>query len=80
MGRVKDSGQLSLFDLGEKKPYSYSFKRYVGQKVVFNSTGEVWTVKRIEPYYTICSDGKSEVVGINVTIHPLDPAEWGNNI
>lgn len=69
-------GQLSLFDTPafEGKPYSYNFKRYIGQRVyaTFGEKGKVYTVKEIEPYYTIITDGHRYYAGINVTIYPVE--------
>ena len=76
---MKQLKQYSLFDYLEEKPkpYSYSFKRYIGQKVRATFTNEILTIKKIEPYYTICTDGKREYAGINVTIYPADENERG---
>ncbi len=72
--------QYSLFDeINKGKPYSYGFKRYIGQKVVGNFTGGkvILTVKKIEPYYTICTDERGrEYAGTNCTLAPLNPEEW----
>lgn len=74
-------GQYSIFDChpGKKKPYEYSFKRYVGQKVMGHFTGGdvLLTVKEIEPYYTICTDAHGkEYAGTNCTIAPVNDEEW----
>ena len=75
--------QFSLFDIMDTgKPYSYGFKRYIGQKVVghFTGGGVVLTVKEIEPYYTICVDDHGrEYAGINCTLSPLNPEEWNKS-
>ena len=51
-------GQYSIFDINpEKRPCEYSFRRYIGQKVVFTEyssrhKGEVGEIVEIFPYYT----------------------------
>ena len=70
------NGQYSIFN--EKgKPYSYSFERYIGQKVEFwrDNPPTIGTIKRIEPYYTIVEVNGREWAGINVTIRPVDEKE-----
>ena len=78
-------GQYSIFDYHpeKKKPYEYSFKRYVGQKVRAsfsckdNTPGKIYTVKSIEPYYTIIVDDRGkEYAGTNCTIAPVNDEEW----
>ena len=69
----KEFEQYSIFDMvEERKPYSYSFKRYIGQKVRASFTDKILTIKEIEPYYTICTDGEREYAGINCTIWPAE--------
>ena len=63
-------GQYSIFDLNKsekQKPCEYRFKRYIGQKVLFWLIGEVDTITKIEPYYTITAKG---LVGTPTTICP----------
>ena len=74
--------QFSIFDLRDeskpKKPCEYSFKRYLGQEVVFwrhkDKNGEPLSGKiiRIEKYYTFVKTRKGELVGTPVTISPKE--------
>ena len=72
--------QYSIFDaINQGKPYSYHFKRYIGQKVMGHFTGGdvLLTVKEIEPYYTICIDRHGgEYAGTNCTLSPVNEEEW----
>ena len=76
-------GQFSLFDvLNEKKPSTYNFQRFVGQKVTFYPTpfggkeGDIYTITRIEPYYTICKSSSGQIyVGTPTTISPAEEDE-----
>lgn len=74
--------QLSIFDIRDeetpKKPCEYSFKRYLGQEVVFgrhkDKNGEPLSGKivRIDKYYTFVKTSKGELVGTPGTISPKE--------
>lgn len=71
------NGQLSLFDIrdstSKSRPCEYTFQRYLGQKVKFNSylhDDSIHVITAIEKYYTILDDGAW--VGTPTTIHPVE--------
>lgn len=64
--------QMNIFDYKPRlKPYEYSWNRYIGQKVC-DIYGRLLTVKSIEPYYTICTDGVRDYAGTSTTIYPVE--------
>ena len=75
-------GQMTIFDIhnGKRKPYDYRCMRYIGEKVrLMVAPDKIFTVKKIEPYYTIVTDGGgSEWVGTPTTMWPEDKNEKEN--
>jgi len=65
------TGQLSLFDLHEKKrPCDYGFQRYIGQRVGTRDHG-LCTITKIDTYYTDIRSTKGErLVGTPYDIWP----------
>lgn len=79
MGRQIE-GQMSLFDIHneteKRKPFEYGFKRYIGQRVMFNrvmfNDALVGEITEIGPYYTTVKTDDGEVLaGTPTTIAPL---------
>lgn len=77
-------GQYSIFDTigtGERKPCSYSWQRYIGQKVfVRDSLGQgdyIGEIVAIFPYYTtIDVEGLDYyLTGTPTTCYPVDESE-----
>lgn len=78
------NGQLTIFDNpdNKKRPCEYSFRRYIGQEVVFITGWEklkgmkpkaYGRIIRIEPYYTfVKTTGGKELVGTPGTIYPKE--------
>lgn len=67
---MKNEGPYSIFDTGKgnEGPASiYKFKRYIGQRVMFQS-GKIGIVWRIEPYYTIVKTREGLLAGTPTTI------------
>ena len=76
-------GQMTIFDIhnGKRMPYDYRCMRYIGQKVhLMAAPDKIFTVKKIEPYYTIVTDDENgeECVGTPTTMWPEDKNEKEN--
>ena len=79
---VKMEGQYSIYDTpGEAKPCSYSWQRYIGQKVfVSDSLGQgdyIGVIVDIFPYYTtIDVEGLDYyLTGTPTTCYPVEEVE-----
>ena len=44
-------------NMPKKRPCEYSFKRYIGQKIIVQN-GEIGKIVKIEPYYTFVETKK----------------------
>jgi len=75
------NGQYSIYDMphnGEKKPYGYSFQRYIGQRVKMKNHGDpeeyavYGKIVEIGPYYTIITDGKRLYAGTRYNLSPVE--------
>lgn len=72
-------GQYKILDMldsdTKKKPYGYSWNRYIGQKVRINN--EIGVITEIMPYYTIIHVERTHriLAGTPTTCYPVDDTE-----
>lgn len=66
------TGQYSLFDVhsGKRKPYEYSFQRYIGQEVRLVNGVEGVIVEMEKYYTTVEADGRL-YAGTPTTMAPI---------
>lgn len=64
--------QYTIFDIDQKKerPCDYSFKRYIGQKVL--DRRGIHEISEVHEFYTYYTDG---TCGTPHDMHPVDPEE-----